>query len=153
MEDRVTVSDAAALLGVTEGAIRKRIARGTLSAERVGGRVWVYIPPGTHGQDTGQPAGQDNLELVEEMRSRISYLERQVEEEREARRRADTLLARLMDRVPELEAPQDARQEDAGEPSAAQGEDTRQDTGQDVSGPQDATQRRSWLSRFFFGPE
>ena len=148
----MTVSDAASLLGITEGAVRKRIARGTLSAERVGGRVWVFIPPLTHGQDTGEPAGQDNPELVEELRSRISYLERQIEEELEARRRADTLLARLMDRVPELEAPQDARQEDAGEPSAAQGEDTRQDAGQDAGSPQEPSsqpERSSWWRRFF----
>jgi outer membrane biosynthesis protein TonB len=44
-------------------------------------------------------------ELIEENKERLRYLERQVEEEREARRRADPLLARLMDRVPELEAP------------------------------------------------
>jgi hypothetical protein len=35
--------------------------------------------------------------LYQEQRERIAYLERQVEEEREARRRADTLLARLME--------------------------------------------------------
>jgi hypothetical protein len=35
--------------------------------------------------------------LYQEQRERIAYLECQVEEEREARRRADTLLARLME--------------------------------------------------------
>lgn len=38
-------------------------------------------------------------EVVDELRDGVHYLER------EARRRADTLLARLMDRVPESEAP------------------------------------------------
>ena len=38
------------------------------------------------------------------MRERIHYLERQVEVGREARRRADTLLARLMDNISALEA-------------------------------------------------
>jgi hypothetical protein len=33
--------------------------------------------------------------MVEELRDRIAYLEHQVEEEREARRRADTILAQL----------------------------------------------------------
>jgi hypothetical protein len=33
--------------------------------------------------------------MVEELRGRIAYLERQVVEEREARRRADTILAQL----------------------------------------------------------
>ena len=64
-------------------------------------------------RDTAQateagPAHRDDL--VEELRDRVRYLERQVEEERDARRRADTLLARLMDRVPELEAPSEPRE-------------------------------------------
>jgi hypothetical protein len=41
------------------------------------------------------------------MKERIRYLERQGEEERDPRLRADTLLARLMDRMPELESPQE----------------------------------------------
>jgi hypothetical protein len=45
--------------------------------------------------------------LVEELRDRIHYLERQVEEERNARYRADELLARLMDRVQQEAAPQE----------------------------------------------
>jgi hypothetical protein len=57
---------------------------------------------------TGSPVNAlDAARLYEEMREWIAYLESQVEEEREARRRADTLLARLMDRLPELEAPQE----------------------------------------------
>jgi hypothetical protein len=39
--------------------------------------------------------GAIHEELVEELRDRVAYLERQVEEEREARRRADTILAQL----------------------------------------------------------
>ena len=54
------------------------------------------------------------------MRERIAYLERQVEEEREARRRADTLLARLMDRVPELEAPAEAPPDERGSSEGAE---------------------------------
>ena len=62
--------------------------------------------------------------LVEELRDRVRYLERQVEEEREARRRADTLLARLMGfRVPELEAPQE-------EPRIARDSGSRSQRGQ-----------------------
>jgi hypothetical protein len=53
----------------------------------------------------------------EEMRECIRYLERQVDEEREARRRADTPLARLMyntlalGAAPELPAPARTREE------------------------------------------
>ncbi|MDP9487894.1 MAG: hypothetical protein M3Q49_19245 [Actinomycetota bacterium] len=128
---RHTVPDAAAILGITEGAMRKRIARGTVRHERDGaGRVWVQLPDrGAAGQDLGMDFGSDAgqadragtqaPELVEELRDRISYLERQVEQEREARRRADLLLARFVERVPELtEGPQQATQTGGGESKA-----------------------------------
>ena len=46
-------------------------------------------------QDTAGRRQASGSEMVEELRDRIAYLERQVEEEREARRRADTILAQL----------------------------------------------------------
>jgi hypothetical protein len=52
----------------------------------------------------------------------VRYLERQVEEERDARRRADTLLARLMDRMPELEAPTDAPAAPEGDNAMPEGD-------------------------------
>ncbi len=155
MEDveRLTVQDASRLLGISEGAVRKRVARGTLEHERdAEGKVWVLLDAGTrgrtragHDQDDRVPdeqdAGETRDELVVELRDRISYLERQVEEEREARRRADTLMARFLERVPELEAPRDAH-----------GEDTDQDSGQDVGetrvpAEQDAAGRDKRFSR------
>ena len=41
---RVTIREAAARLGVTEAAIRKRVQRGSLDKEMGGdGRVYVYL--------------------------------------------------------------------------------------------------------------
>jgi hypothetical protein len=70
----------------------------------------------------------------------VRYLERQVEEEREARRRADMLLARLVERVPEIEAPQDTARESA-EPRPAAG------SAQGEAG----AEPRSWWRRVVFG--
>jgi len=71
-------------------------------------------------------------------------LERQVEEERDARRRADTLLARMMDRVPELEAPE------SGEEAAHAPAETEEGRG---PGParEDAEKgaQRPWWRRVF----
>ena len=78
--------------------------------------------PNAQAQPTSVP-GEDRL--YQEMSERIRYLERQVEEEREARRRADTLLARLMDRLPELEAP--SSEATPGEPETAAQEPERVD--------------------------
>jgi len=64
-QERVTVRDASLLLGISEGAIRKRIARGTIEHERDDeGNVWVLLDTGTRGrtraqdvQDAGQGTG------------------------------------------------------------------------------------------------
>ena len=97
---RLTVHDAARSLGITEDAVRMRIKRGTLSADKEGGRLYVLLD----NEPIPDPTGRAD-ELVEELRDRVRYLERQVEEERNARFRADQLLARLMERVPDLESP------------------------------------------------
>jgi hypothetical protein len=98
------------------------------------------------------PATDPREELVEELRDRIAYLERQVEEEREARRRADTLMARFLERVPELEAPRDtAREEDTGHDAGETRLTRVQDAGEDATSPQAPFPRpeRSWWRRFF----
>jgi hypothetical protein len=108
---RLTVPEAAEALGISGDAVRSRIKRGTLTTVREGGRVFVVLGgadrPNAQAQPTSVPS-EDRL--YQEMQARIRYLESQVEEEREARRRADTLLARLMDRLPELEAPPEERE-------------------------------------------
>jgi predicted ArsR family transcriptional regulator len=106
-DERMTVADAAAKLGISKEAVRKRITRGSLRSDRdEDGTVRVHLPADRTASGTASATGAGDRDLLyQEQRERIAYLERQVEEEREARRRADTLLARLMDRVPELEAP------------------------------------------------
>jgi hypothetical protein len=105
------LKEAAAELGISKDAVRQRIRRGTLRSDKgEDGRVYVYLDPSMYAVHDDAPERRSEArdhDLVDELRDRVSYLERQVEEEREARRRADTLLARLMDRVPELEAPQE----------------------------------------------
>ena len=79
---RVTIKEAAARLGVTEAAIRKRIQRGSLDKEMGSdGRVYVYLDL---SQDKSHPESQihrDPLveELIEELRDRVTYLERSLE--------------------------------------------------------------------------
>jgi excisionase family DNA binding protein len=167
-EHWVTVQEAARRLGVKDDAIRKRIQRRTLRSEKdpEDGRVYVYLDTaqdtaqdaahdGTYDAtqdttyDTAEDASRDAVVLVEEMKDRIASLERMLDEEREARteerRRHDTLMATLMQRIPELEAPSEER--DAPEPSPPRSD---RETTPDES--QEPVERRSWLHRFFFGP-
>lgn len=150
--ERMPVAAAAVALGISKEAVRKRISRETLRSDKDSdGTVYVYVPPSGTASGTASATGVGDRDLLyQEQRERIAYLEKQVEEEREARRRADTLLARLMDRVPELEAPSDAdnlprareqaeKQTDGGSGSAAPPQ------------PETAPEQRPWWRRLFGG--
>ena len=115
IKDRVTVQEAARRLGVKDDAIRKRIQRGTLDYEKdPDGRVYVYLDETEDEQEADayrstQDTSYDALVAAKD--ETIQILGEQLEEERESRRRADTLIAQLMQtnaalasRVPELEA-------------------------------------------------
>jgi len=110
------VNSAAEELGVSTDAVRKRISRGTLRSDRKDGTVLVWLDEG--GTEAGREAQVDGGALVEVLREQAEYLRGQLAEEREARRRADTIIAQLTQanaalasRVPELEAPSETRDE------------------------------------------
>ena len=148
--ERVSVPQAADHLGTTVDALRKRVQRGTIPHERDrDGRVWILLDTGRPRQDNDQDsAGQRQVrsaggELVEELRDRVAYLERQVEEEREARRRADTIIAQLSSATAEqartiraIEAPQDT----PGDAETVEEAPERTEPRPDGPGPQTATE-------------
>ena len=155
---RVTVPKAARLLGISVEAVRGRIKRGTLKHEKEeGGAVYVLLDADRPQPVADQPPDQTALELMREMveltQERLRYLERQVEEEREARRRADMLLARLVERIPELETPVAATREESAEPSESPPTATEQpgrvSPQPQVEGTQEGAERRSWWARWF----
>src|SRR5215204_1285929 len=77
---RVTVQEAARLLGISEGAVRARIHRGTLETAREGGTVYVRID----AEDTPKER-TEQTELVQALHEHNTTLERQLNAEREAR--------------------------------------------------------------------
>jgi excisionase family DNA binding protein len=102
--DRVTVAEAAEMMGVTQSAIRKRVHRGTIPWEKDGeGRIYVYVDlsemsietRGGKARDTS--AGQSREELLEAYRDQVEFLRRELE-------RKDTIIMSLTQRIPELEA-------------------------------------------------
>ena len=102
---RVTVQEAARLLGISEGAVRARIHRGTLDTAREGGTVYVRIDADdTSKERTEQP------ELVQALREHNATLERQLNAEREASAELRRIIAALTQRIPEIEAPAEARE-------------------------------------------
>jgi hypothetical protein len=87
--DRLTIQEAARALGVSEGAVRKRVTRGTLKHEKEDdGRVYVYVDMGDRrGVDDGQDEGIDpnSNALISQLRDEVAYL-------RDENRRKDEII-------------------------------------------------------------
>jgi len=136
-DQRVTVADAALLLGLSEDAVRSRLRRGTLRRETGrDGTVFVvlgtdrpasYQRPtdnrSTNQQNDRQTAGQSidshvdsrggsetyRDELVEALRDELAHLRDQLDRERDASAELRRIVAGLVQRVPELEAAPEPR--------------------------------------------
>jgi len=83
--DRLTIQEAARRLGVSEGAIRKRVTRGTLEHHKdEDGRVYVYLDGGV---DEGVDEGVDpnSNPLISQLRDEVAYL-------RDENRRKDEII-------------------------------------------------------------
>jgi hypothetical protein len=106
---RVSVYEAADIMGVTVDAIRKRVARDTIPHEKAeDGRVWVLLDrdqdTASKVRDTDQPQSATDA-LISQMQERIASLERQLDQEREANSEHRRLLLRALERIPpQLEA-------------------------------------------------
>ena len=157
---RVTIREAAARLGVTEAAVRKRIQRGSLGKELgQDGRVYVYLDL---SQDTSHPESQLHRdpvveELVEELRDRVAFLERSLERRSLEAERYQQIVAGLTQtnnnlsvRVLELEGPREASgaTESPEAPETVEEEQERVEPRSDTAEARRGAQR-PWWKRFF----
>jgi len=145
--DRLTVGQAAAALGITEGAVRSRIKRGTLPTAKEGGRVFVLLGGGTSqaNQATNISVPADQSELIEALRDQIEDLRRERDEWREQARVADRLLSGALERIPpQLEAPSVARES----PQTVEEEPERAESHSATVEAQEGV-RRPWWRRVF----
>ena len=106
---RMTVEEAALTLGIKEESVRKRVRRGTMRFEKgTDGRLYVYPDCTEVVRDGNRDAAEEasgyrsrdglsgaDREVLETKDETIRILQGQLEEEREARRRADTIIAQL----------------------------------------------------------
>ncbi|WP_047866696.1 hypothetical protein [Rubrobacter aplysinae] len=158
----VTVNEAAEARGISVEAVRGRVKRGTVRHERRGGTVYVLLegdqtPPGRDQSTTSQRSDDDQSEaseaspLVDVLQDQVEYLRGQLEAEREARRRADHIIAALTERIPELEAPPQSTQEaESVAESASEGAD-RGEASEKRTEPQSVgeQERVPWWRRLF----
>ena len=113
---RVTVAQAAEILGVTVEAIRGRIKRKTLEHERHSGTVYVLLDADQSTNRTRPDNDQttdrlqsDSAALISAKDETIATLREQLEAERNAHAEARRLLLEALTKIPSaIEAPQEA---------------------------------------------
>src|SRR5215212_8118501 len=120
---RVSVEEAATLLGIEKGSVKKRIQRGKLHSEKdATDTLYVYVdrPETVQDKSTGQ-SQTDRDELVAELRRTNELLREVITTRDEEIRRRDVIISQLTSRIPELEAPPEAREspESSGPPSGS----------------------------------
>ena len=154
--DRLTVAEAAERLGVTQDAIRKRMARGTIRHVREDGRLYVYLDTFERASKTVQDEGQDAMSktvqdsgqdrYVESLEDQIQFLRRELE-------RKDAILLRLTERIPEPEAVQELRDAPETVPAASEGTEPRPGPAKPQTAAQGAqgTARKPWWLRWLGG--
>jgi hypothetical protein len=149
---RYTVAEAADMLGISTGAVRNRLSRGTLASIKETGTVYVLLPADMSrdaARDTADtPGGMPPLErdaLTSELRDRLRYVEGQLEAERQAHSEARRLLAAALERIPAIEAPQEAADTPESAAEQPEGAEPRPDRVEAREG----AQRRSWWRRVF----
>ena len=136
--DRVTIQEAARQLGISEGAVRKRVTRGTLEHDKEeSGRVYVYLDTeGRRGVDDGQDGG-----VVRESGALTSRLEDEVEFLRDQVRRQQEIIAQQAVTMRQLYAPSEPPEEAE---TVQEGEEPPEST----EGSQTGTQRPWWRRMF-----
>ena len=138
-QERLTIQEAARRLGVSEGAVRKRVARGTLSHDKApDGRIYVCLDAGDRrGVDGGQDEGVhlESSALISQLRDEISYL-------RDENRRKDEIIMQQALTVRQLAAaPQESPQET---PESTESPNESSDSIQDREESQESTSRPWW---------
>jgi excisionase family DNA binding protein len=138
--DRLTIQEAARRLGVSEGAVRKRVTRGTLEHHKdEDGRVYVYLDTGV---DTGVDVGVDpnSNALISQLRDEVAYL-------RDENRRKDEIIMQQAMTMRQLTAaPQQPEATEAAETVEDQPEEAEPHP---ASGEDQETVQRPWWQRWF----
>jgi excisionase family DNA binding protein len=137
---RLTVSEAADALGISQDAVRMRIKRGTLEAERDGRQVFVLLD--TVGSGVGsQPESEALISAKDET---IATLREQLQAERQAHAEARRLLLSALEKIPPaIEPPSEEPRE---RPQRGASEPERVGAGADTGGPHEATERPQAMS-------
>jgi excisionase family DNA binding protein len=149
---KLTVQEAAEVLGTSVDAVRMRVRRGSLPSEKdPDGRVYVWVD--SDSSETKLRLNGESAALISAKDETIRVLQEQLEAEREAHREARRIIAGLVQRIPELETPQEAPTEKTTPeppetPTAATEQPGRVERQAQVEGQQ-TPDTRPWWQRWF----
>ena len=164
--DRLSVAEAAAVLGVTRDAIHKRITRGSIEYEKgEDGRFYVFVDTSTQRLDSSTDTSKDESKvetlerLIESQQDRIAFLEHELERRGDEAERLHQIVAgltrttaELSARIPQqLETPRDVPPEPPGATKTATEEPGSTRPRSSTAEAQEPSERRSWWRRIFEG--
>jgi hypothetical protein len=137
---RLSVSDAAKVLGISVQAVHGRVNRGTIEHEREDGKIYVFLTDDEVGNQQALNTDVHDVynAYITSLKSEIESLKQDREVWQEEARRKDHLLAAALERIPALEASPEGTESPT---TAGNGEDKG-------SIPPD-TEMRSWWRRIF----
>lgn len=164
-DQRLTVAQAAVSMGISEGAVRSRIKRGTLHTTREGGAVFVLLGGGTsqadQAQGVGGPSARSELgSLAEELRARVAFLERELDRRSNEAERYQQIVAGLTQanaeqartiRAIEAPASPEANERFAEAAETIEEEPETAQPRSDTAGPQSVPQRPQRLNLWDLG--
>jgi excisionase family DNA binding protein len=142
---RLTVQEAAEVLGTSVDAVRMRVRRGSLQSEKdPDGRVHVWVDEDS-SETKPRLDGEPSM-LISAKDETIYILTQQLEAERRANEENRRIIAALTSRIPAIEAPPDERE--AAE--TARDEPERAAPQSDAPSPSEAEGvQRPWWRRMF----
>src|SRR5918993_2786760 len=113
--DKISVAQAANRLGISQDAVRKRIARGTIRHEKdYEGRIFVYLDTLFEREsktDQGNGQGVESKTVLDDEQDKYTRsLEDQIDFLRRELERKDTIIMSLSQRIPELEVSPEPRE-------------------------------------------
>jgi hypothetical protein len=124
---RVTLKEAAEVLGISKEAVRKRVVRGTLRSDTGGdGRRYVYLDAGGD-----EPPTHERDELISQLRDENAYL-------RDENRRKDEIIMQQAMTMRQLTARQE---EPRASPETVEEAPEATEPQSDAAGPQTPPQR------------
>jgi hypothetical protein len=122
--DGMTVAEAVRVLGISEGAVRKRVERGKLKHGRIpDGRLIVYLDTTATNRHHVHSTTHDTTteRYVRSLEDQVEYLRQQLDQEREANRENWRIIAGLIQRIPEIDSAREISRKPSEFPTRSQG--------------------------------